>query len=175
MKDNELSHYFDKLEGFPWGKFFKASLFSSQVFPVGIYFEDIIIKQLICPQANSVIFTEGIIYGYRFNNESITFTFNKKNTNNIDEYKAILYLEAKLTESFPILSNYQKKLFYRECTYMFANRTRKVDYYLLKALMKNVHGLLGSIDKERRLTFMEKVNVFLLKYGMVFSFRVINL
>lgn len=175
LKGKDLTQNFDQLEGFACGKFFKASLFSNQMFPLGIYFEDIIIKQLICPKATSVIITSGIVYGYRTNNQSISFTFNKKNPNNIDEYKGILYLHKKLIENFSILSGYQKKLFYRECTLMFANRTNKVDYYLLKALMQNVHQVLVSTGKERKLIFMEKVNVFLLYRGMVFSFRVINL
>lgn len=63
-----------KINGFPWGKVYKASLFYHVQFPEKYWFEDSIIKLLVVPNASSMCTINKSVYFYRDNPKGITHT-----------------------------------------------------------------------------------------------------
>lgn len=64
----------DILPGFAWGKVFKAELFEHISFPIGYWFEDIVIFMIIYDIATNMWSIDSVIYGYRINQKGITST-----------------------------------------------------------------------------------------------------
>ena len=60
------------LYGFPWGKFFKAELFSNICFPEGYWFEDTVMAFVIFPLCRKVATSSVLLYHYRINPDGIT-------------------------------------------------------------------------------------------------------
>ena len=73
--DPNLSQYYDErilqpvkeLQGFPWGKIFKAELFSKVCYPEGYWYEDTIISWIIYPSSTKCIYTDIMCNAYRNN------------------------------------------------------------------------------------------------------------
>lgn len=63
-----------KINGFPWGKVYKAELFYHVQFPEKYWFEDSIIKLLVVPNASSMCTINKSVYFYRDNPKGITHT-----------------------------------------------------------------------------------------------------
>lgn len=61
-----------ELQGFAWGKLYKAELFENVCFPVGYWYEDTIIPWLIFPKASTTVYADVICYAYRNNPSGIT-------------------------------------------------------------------------------------------------------
>lgn len=61
-----------ELQGFAWGKLYKAELFKDIKFPVGYWYEDTIIPWLIFTKANTTVYADVICYAYRNNPSGIT-------------------------------------------------------------------------------------------------------
>ena len=64
----------DSLYGQPWGKVIKAALFYRTVFPVGYWYEDSIMKQVIYPQAEVIYSVSMALYAYRLNSNGATIS-----------------------------------------------------------------------------------------------------
>ena len=60
------------LYGFPWGKIFKAELFSNICFPEGYWFEDTVMAFVIFPLCRKVATSSVLLYHYRINPDGIT-------------------------------------------------------------------------------------------------------
>ncbi len=63
---------YEKLHGFAWGKVMKSDFFEKLSFPVGYYYEDSIMAQIIYPLANKIYGVDGSSYQYRTNSSGIT-------------------------------------------------------------------------------------------------------
>lgn len=63
---------FKELQGFAWGKLYKAKLFDNICFPVGYWYEDTIIPWLVFPKARITVYADVICYAYRNNPSGIT-------------------------------------------------------------------------------------------------------
>lgn len=61
-----------ELQGFAWGKLYKAELFKDIKFPVGYWYEDTIIPWLVFTKANTTVYADVICYAYRNNPSGIT-------------------------------------------------------------------------------------------------------
>lgn len=61
-----------ELQGFAWGKLYRAELFENICFPVGYWYEDTIIPWLVFPKASTTVYADVICYAYRNNPCGIT-------------------------------------------------------------------------------------------------------
>lgn len=62
------------LQGYPWGKAFRAELLKNVQFPEGYWFEDTICAYLLFPLAKTKCAINSIVYNYRRNTQGITHT-----------------------------------------------------------------------------------------------------
>lgn len=62
------------LQGFPWGKIYKAELFRKVCFPKDYWFEDTLISTIIMRMATRIFTSSAVVYGYRQHGASITAT-----------------------------------------------------------------------------------------------------
>lgn len=62
------------LQGFAWGKLYKAELFENICFPVGYWYEDTIIPWLVFPKVDKAVYADVMCYAYRNNPNGITAT-----------------------------------------------------------------------------------------------------
>ena len=60
------------LSGVPWGKIYKAGLFSKVSFPEGYWYEDSIMRQVIYPCASKIYGINEVVYCWRNNPSGIT-------------------------------------------------------------------------------------------------------
>ncbi len=72
---------YDDLKGYAWGKIFKSSYFKQLRFPEGLWYEDMIVRQLLYPmliQSGERIYGVNVpAYNYRMNTVGISKTGNK--------------------------------------------------------------------------------------------------
>ena len=61
-----------ELQGFAWGKLYKAELFQNICFPVGYWYEDTIIPWMIFTKANITVYADVMCYAYRNNPSGIS-------------------------------------------------------------------------------------------------------
>lgn len=73
------------LYGFPWGKIFKAELFSQIQFPERYWFEDTIMAFIIFPMCKKVATSSTLLYHYRINPQGISST-SRGNVKSLDTY-----------------------------------------------------------------------------------------
>lgn len=66
-RDGDELNPVSDLQGFPWGKIYKAELFSDVCFPVGFWYEDSIISWIIYPRAKQCYFVDVVSNAYRNN------------------------------------------------------------------------------------------------------------
>lgn len=87
---------YGEIFGFPWGKLFKAEIFSNICFPERYWFEDTIIKELILPTVNKDKITSiaSPTYNYLMNPKGITANA-KKNLKVLDT----IWISKKIWES----------------------------------------------------------------------------
>ena len=62
------------LAGMPWGKVYKAELFSEICFPEGYWYEDSIITGIVTHMAKNIVTISDMVYNYRINTSGITIT-----------------------------------------------------------------------------------------------------
>lgn len=67
-----------QMSGYPWGKIFKSSLFADVGFPEKYWFEDSIVKMLICNKANSYFCIPDFLYYYFINPQGVSMASLKK-------------------------------------------------------------------------------------------------
>ena len=60
------------LQGFAWGKLYKAELFESICFPAGYWYEDTIIPWLVFSKVDKAVYADVMCYAYRNNPNGIT-------------------------------------------------------------------------------------------------------
>ncbi len=63
-----------EMQGFPWGKVYKAELYRHVQFPVGYWYEDTIMAMLIFPEASHFATVADSVYKYTINPAGITAT-----------------------------------------------------------------------------------------------------
>lgn len=63
-----------ELLGFPWGKILRSNIFKKIRFPIKYHYEDSIFAWLIYPKNYKVLTLDEIVYGYRINTSSVTYT-----------------------------------------------------------------------------------------------------
>lgn len=61
-----------ELQGFAWGKLYKAEIFEHICFPVGYWYEDTSIPWLVFPKVSITVYADVICYAYRNNPSGIT-------------------------------------------------------------------------------------------------------
>lgn len=123
-KENKQLESSSQLNGVPWGKIYKSTLWGNYIFPEGYWFEDTINRFIMFPQAKKSYCIKEIVYNYRFNQNSISNTFKGK---------------AKTLDTFYI-------------TEMLLNEAKKRNYTiplseLNNQLINNGRRLLGLSDK----------------------------
>lgn len=91
------------LYGFAWGKIYKSHLWKSIRFPVGLWYEDTIIKFFLELFIKNFVSINDIVYYYRKNKKGISFSA-RGNLKSIDTVWALLYC-FKLLENNSISLN----------------------------------------------------------------------
>ncbi len=71
-RDSVSDYACEALYGFPWGKIFKAQLFSGIRFPEGYWFEDTVMAFVVFPMCRKVATSSALLYRYRINPQGIT-------------------------------------------------------------------------------------------------------
>lgn len=71
------------LQGYPWGKVYKAALFAHICFPENYWFEDTVGVLLLYPQAQHIVRLPEIVYEYRQSSQGISQT-SRGNVRSID-------------------------------------------------------------------------------------------
>lgn len=66
------------LSGYAWGKLFRSDIFDHLRFPVGYWFEDSIMAQIVWPLVEKVYTISDVVYEYTANPKGITATARKK-------------------------------------------------------------------------------------------------
>lgn len=64
-KRAEIDEDFSELSGYPWGKLCRAELFADLCFPTGLWYEDTIIKSLLCASCKKIVTIPEVLYYYR--------------------------------------------------------------------------------------------------------------
>ena len=79
---------------YPWGKLLKGTLLKHNCFPIGLWYEDTVIKTLICPECETIVTVPEVTYYYRQNPKGISKKHADKRC--VDTYWITkLYLEEK--------------------------------------------------------------------------------
>ena len=145
-----------KNPGFPWGKVYKNELFNNVRFPIGYWFEDTIIHYVVLRLSKKLIAIPNIIYGYRFNENGITATFNKENKC-LDAYwvvEEVINIGKKLglesNEDIYVFSLFQlsKMLYFR---------INKMDEEVIKNVFVLACNLIKTIEPKN---ISRKLNIF---------------
>ena len=68
----------------PWGRLYKASLFSDLRFPLGIIYEDLAIIYPMLKQCNLIVTTSQVLYGYRQHDSSSMRVFTPSRADVLD-------------------------------------------------------------------------------------------
>lgn len=71
--------------GYAWGKLYRSSVFSDKQYPKGYWFEDSITKPIIVCAVNKISGISDVVYCYRRNHNSISFT-SQANYKCLDSY-----------------------------------------------------------------------------------------
>lgn len=78
-EDCDNANAFCDLQGYPWGKVFKTSLFNNIKFPDGCEYEDMIIQKMIFPRATRIVTISNIVYTYQSNRAGLSAQLRKSN------------------------------------------------------------------------------------------------
>ncbi len=82
-----LAVFYQDKDGFdnsPWGRLYKASLFTDIRFPLGIIYEDLAIIYPLLKQCNRVSLVNHVLYGYRQHADSSMKVFSPRRSSVID-------------------------------------------------------------------------------------------
>ena len=119
----------ENMFGYPWGKVYKACLFSDICFPVGYWFEDTIIPALIFPSSKRTVNISDVVYVYFINKQGITSQA-KTSPKSIDTY--YIYEELfriKDDVCFDYLKTWNKSIIWQLSKYVYyrcANIGKKI-------------------------------------------------
>lgn len=165
----EYDYYNDSVEGYACGKLIKRDLFLDISFPIGIAFEDIIVKQVLLTKASKIMVTNFFSYAYRENLNSISFNFAKGKSSS-DQYKSIRFLLLCVDKCNIEMHENAFKLLSRECTRMLINRTRCLSINQVGCLIDQL--LLDSLV-DTSLTYQPWYIRFLYKFKFIVVLRLI--
>ena len=165
----ECDYHNDSVEGYAWGKLIKRDLFLDVSFPIGIAFEDIIVKQVLLAKASKIMVTNFFSYAYRENLNSITFNFSKGKSS-FDQYKSIRFLLLCIDKCNIEMHENAFKLLSYECTKMLINRTRGLSRNQVGFLIEQL--LLDSLV-DTSLTYQPWYIRFLYKFKFIVVLRLI--
>lgn len=147
-----------ELQGFAWGKLYKAELFENICFPVGYWYEDTIIPWLIFTKASTTVYADVICYAYRNNPSGIT-------ASGLFSTRAIesTYITKLILEKIPNKICKKKEIYnlFIEQTFINIQRVRNADneikravFFVMCELKKKFFGemkLEGGTYKEREI------------------------
>lgn len=129
--------------GYPWGKIYKSSLFDKVRFPLGYWYEDTIISYIVYRLAKSYVAIEDIVYGYRKNYSSITYT-SKRLPKVLDTYWIIEEC-LDILKDVAIDNDY---IIYRKTIFQLSNLLYRRIHVLDEEIIKNTFVLACNlIDK----------------------------
>lgn len=128
---------FSSLNGYPWGKIYKASLFNKIKFPENFWFEDTMMMYRIWPNAKVVYSTSNVIYNYRINLDGIVQT-SRSNLKALDS----LYITIQLLHDLQKTSNQIQGL------------TQDIYNFTLKQMTMNFNRINFLTDKLQYASFL---------------------
>ena len=118
----------DKVKGHAWGCVLKRELFNNIRFPIGYWYEDIIMKLLIFPKCKKIKIVDDILYYYRINLNGLS-----RKTQKQQSYKCLeqYYLVEKSLEKYRGLAieitDYTYNNLLNELSTVLWLRTRRLD------------------------------------------------
>lgn len=128
----EIKKIMIKIYPSPWNKIYKRELFDSIEFKKGIWFEDTEILLRLIPEINSIGVLKKPYYNYLQRQNSITYTFNKKLYDLIDNMDGVIeYYKNK-----GIYEEYKDELEYLYVRYAFATFMKRLAKSKNKTLYK---------------------------------------
>ncbi|MFV0557789.1 MAG: glycosyltransferase family 2 protein [Enterococcus sp.] len=107
------------LNGFPWGKVFKASLFENIKFPTGLWFEDTVLSLYVYPGTKVATISEPT-YNYRLNQGGITVS-SKGNPKVMDSFWVTQLLVEGLVQE-------KKSVIYDTFIYQLSHNLRRTHW-----------------------------------------------
>lgn len=137
----------DKVKGHAWGCVVKREIFYSIKFPVGYWYEDIIMKLLVFPKCKKIKIVDDILYYYRINLNGLS-----RKTQKQKSYKCLeqYYLVKKSLEKYKYLdismSNYTYYNVLNELSTILWLRTRKLDSKTKKEVFILSCNIINRID-----------------------------
>lgn len=138
----------EKIEGHAWGCVIKSAIFNNIKFPIGYWYEDMIMKTLVFPKCKKIKILNDSLYYYRINYNGLS-----RKAQKVQSYKCLeqYYLLEKCLERFPNLNitidNYLYNNILNELSTMLWLRTRKLD----SQTRKDIFAL--ACDKIQHLNF----------------------
>ena len=150
------------VKGHPWGSVIKRELFKKVRFPVGYWYEDMIMRFLIISQCNNVQLVDECLYFYRIVNNSLS----RKKTNS---YKCLeqYYLLKHIIEKYEEMKLKKDELYYKnilnEIGPVLWLRTRNLDKQTQKNIFLLACNLESKYDKEYKKLDLNFVQSYIAK------------
>lgn len=147
----------DKVKGHAWGCVVKRELFNNIRFPIGYWYEDIIMKLLIFPKCKKIKIIDDILYYYRINLNGLS-----RKTQKQKSYKCLeqYYLVEKSLEKYQYLAiditDYTYNNLLNELSTVLWLRTRKLDSKTKKEVFILSCNIISQI-KYRKGSEIEKI------------------
>lgn len=145
-KKNKIN--LEKVEGHAWGCVVKSEVFNNIRFPVGYWYEDMIMKMLVFPKCKNVRILNEPLYFYRINYNGLS-----RRSQKVNSYKCLeqYFLLEKCIEKFKklniVVDNYLYSNILNELSTMLWLRTRRLDSQTKKDIF------LMACDKVQHLNF----------------------
>ena len=167
-----------KYKSHAWNKLYKRELFSNIEFPVGKYYEDILIMYKLFEKAKRIVFIDHAYYYYYQRKNSIV---GSKNLDSLDDYiEACKYRYFELKNTYPEYSEYllldilKAYLF----TYSQLKLIKKKDL-ITKKYLKNVYSRIIHFRPNNLLTKLslgQRIEFYTIKFATPFYpfYRYIN-
>lgn len=137
-----------ELQGFAWGKLYKAELFENICFPVGYWYEDTIIPWLVFPKANTTVYADVMCYAYRNNPNGITASglFSKRTIEST-------YITKLVLEKIPNEFCQKREIYNLFITQSFINiqRVKNADNEIIRAIFSIMCELKNEFFGEMKL------------------------
>ena len=150
------------VKGHPWGSVIKRELFKKVRFPIGYWYEDMIMKFLIISQCNNIQLIYECLYFYRIVNNSLS----RKKTNS---YKCLeqYFLLKNIIEKYEELGLKKDELYYKNILHEIGPvlwlRTRNLDKLTRKNIFLLACDLESKYNKEYQKIDLDFVQSNILK------------
>lgn len=161
------------IKGHAWGSVIKKEIFDNIRFPVGYWYEDMVMKMLVMPKCNKIKITEDVVYYYRINYNGLSRKVQKQKS-----YKCLeqFYLFEKLLKKYKELNLPNQEYMYYNMLHELGTvlwlRTRKIEKDDRKNIFKLACWTYASYDlcvpkhtkkiKNKIISFALKKQVYLL-------------